>query len=248
MTIRSTACAADGWLPAGVRTAALAVVLAGSAQAAIQPSDIQLGFLQPTGSVLATDTIPVWLRLSNTSTTDAFVVDPGIADTWGLGPGFLPTSSWDGNASVPFVSYTSTNVSTWMGCSGSFNNGCDLSAYVFDWRGSNPFAAGVSLAPGAHLDYFWGNFVPLDGQAPAGTYTLYRATIGAQSTGLDADGREVSGVEFFTSTCTGDSDAACVGQSVFTRTVSAVPEPGTLALMLAGVGLVVARRVRRPRR
>ena len=58
--------------------------------------------------------------------------------------------------------------------------------------------------------------------------------------GVDAEGNPMYMVVFPATTCSFDNAQACIdaNASIFTRTVVAVPEPGTYALMALGMALV----------
>jgi hypothetical protein len=79
-----------------------------------------------------------------------------------------------------------------------------------------------------------------------GTYYFYRALIWLGVYGLDKDDNAISQVMYPAMTCSGDSLAECAGQSYFARTVVAVPEPDTFAMLLAGLGLLafITRRMK----
>lgn len=238
-------------MPWPALAAGASLLLAGQAWAQAPWSALSLSFLQPSGSALATDTIEVWLRLSNHDATETFTVDDSLPNG-GLNPADLPTATWvddpvTGGQMVDFARYTGFSLGTGYGCSGSFSAACgDGPPYVFSWNG-NPLAAPFSLGPGQQLDFLWGRFSPTGGAAPAGSYEFYRAVLWLDVMGEDADGKPLSAVAFPATTCRYDTAAECAGL-LFTRDVSAVPEVQSYALMLGGLPLLawLARR-RRPR-
>lgn len=239
------------------RSTALAgavLLLAGQAQAQAAWSSLSLTFVAPQGDVTSTDSIDVWLRLSNNDASELFTVDNSLPNG-GLNLSDLPTAAWvsnglGGGTSVDFASYTDFSLATGFGCSGTFTSagGCTMGPpYTFSFAAANPFAPlPFLLAAGQSVDYLFGTFAPTNGSVAAGTYEFYRSVVWLDVNGLDADGNALNTVIFPASTCQGDSAAACAG-SLFTRTVTAVPEPQTYALMLGGM-LLLGWQLRRQRR
>ncbi|RQO61917.1 hypothetical protein DBR47_07310 [Paucibacter sp. KBW04] len=224
--------------------AALSFTLAAPAQAQAAWSSLSLSFLQPTGTVGANDSIDVYLRLVNTDATQSFVVDNSLP-LGGMNAADLPLEGFAGNDAngqpiyMPFANYSSFYLSVGFGCSGNFTavGGCLAGPpYTFSFA-DNPFGQPYSLAAGAHQDYLFGTFKPTAGPVAAGDYFFYRSVLWLNVYGESADGTSLSSVVFPATTCNGDSPAACQGQSYFMRTVTAVPEPASYALFLAGLGL-----------
>jgi len=228
-----------------VRAAAVICTgLSGIAWAQAPASSLSLIFLEPTGVVAPTGSIPVNLRFTNNDPGLDFVVDSALPNG-GLDASILPIEGqgYDTDTGTyffaPYASYTSFDLTIGFGCSGNFTapGKClDGPPYTFEFA-SNPFSNPFTLAAGAHVDYLFGSFVPTSGPVAAGTYEFYRSVVWLNVTGLDADGRDLSSVVFPSSTCRGDSAAVCAADSYFTR-VAAVPEPTTYALMGRGLALV----------
>lgn len=234
-----------GWFARSALLAGLGLALAAPAAAQVDWSSLSLQFTQPTGLVGPNDSIDVHVRLSNNDLTDSFTVDSSLP-FGGLQEAQLPTIGYgtdpQGNAiERPFASYTGFNLGLGFGCSGSFTSSCiDGPPYSFSFA-ANPFDMPYVLAAGAHHDYLMGTFTPSAGPVAAGDYYFYRSTIFLNVYGLDADGNSLWGYAFPASTCLFTSPSECQTESYFTRTVGAVPEPESYALMFAGLGLLALR-------
>lgn len=230
------------------RIAAIGLVFSSAAWAQAPWTSLSLTFLEPTGVVGPTDSIPVNLRFSNNDPALDFVVDNDLP-FGGLDPSFLPAegSYFDANGdyvSKPFAEYTDFWLTIGFGCSGTFTSSCtDGPPYRFDFA-ANPFSPlPFTLAAGSHIDYLFGTFVPSAGPVAPGTYEFYRSVVWLDVNGLSAEGDMLNTVVFPALTCDGNSAAECAAVGYFSRVV-AVPEPGTYALMGIGLGLL-AWRVRR---
>jgi len=245
------------WVVRMLRAVAVVCMgLSGAAWAQAPWTSLSLTFLEPTGVVGPTDSIPVNLRFTNNDATLDFVVDNSLPNG-GLDTSFLPTTGQYFDASdptcpggycyQPFDRYTDFSLTIGFGCSGTFTapgmctNG---PPYTFEFA-ANPFnSLPFTLAAGSSTDYLFGTFVPSSGPVAAGTYEFYRSVVWLNVGGYDVAGHALSAVVFPALTCTGDSAAACASVGYFSRVV-AVPEPGTYALMGLGFGLLGWRLRRR---
>jgi PEP-CTERM motif len=223
-------------------------LLAVPAHAMVAPG-LSLSFTQATGTVLATDSIDVWVTLSY-SDDEAFTFDLSESSPpFGLTPSLLPLTGSNGGLGlydVEFATYTRAYLYTSRYCSGTFTTTpCDGPPYdVGIGQGPNWFAVGdaYTLAPGASQDFLLLTLTPTGGSAAPGTYEFYNVGLGIGIEGEDIDGNLLEArVEALT--CPDFNPSSCS----FSRVVTAVPEPGSWAMMLSGlaVALGVARR-RRP--
>ncbi len=222
-----------------------------TAQAALPQGT--LTFVAPSGSATADETIDVLMRLQLDAASSPLVFSSDPLS--GFDPADLPTQgTWfdpvTGASELrDFASITGALLNVYYECSGTFTAaGCGPGAsYSFDfWFGGvsgPPSLVGVSsfsLAPGASTEFLLGRFTPRAGGAEPGTYRFYTAGVTIGFVGQDALGETLfsNGIDIARSCPEQTDDCA------FVRTVSAVPEPGTLGLWLSGVAVAgfVARR------
>ncbi len=195
-----------------------------------------LSFETPRGTVGATDSIDVFVTLTLDATSAAITTDASGTVTSGYGATDLP----------PGFSVTSSNLNTSFMCSGTFTNACNGPPYDFHFGKSFGgigtefgFASSLDIQPGNSQTFLFGTFAPTNGTPVApGTYSFYDAAFFIQlydntqndpGTGASPWHIDVN----IASTCS-SQDVSCS----FQRTVAAVPEPETYAMLLAGLGLV----------
>jgi PEP-CTERM motif len=228
----------------GLLTGALAAVPTAQAQAVLPFGT--LTFTTPTGAVLNTEVVEVGLRLTLDASSPAlsFSSQP----LTGFDPSVIPANGYyyppngDPRELRPFASVSSANLNVFAGCSGTFIANCTpgVNDYTFDFNyGANSVIGlnNANVLPGGTLDFVIGSFTPKAGGATPGVYDFSVAGLTLEFVGLDASGNFL-----FTD---GELLAGTCPTCDFTRTVSAVPEPQTYALMLLGllgVGGYVGRR------
>ncbi len=232
---------------------AMSLALASTqANAQASASALKIEFLSPTGTASPTDAIPVYMRLTNTDTSQAFTLS-STGGVWGMPSTELPPTAWSWDPTlgsyveVAFANYSSFSLGVAYECSSTFTGpGCATGPYTFTFGGIS-FSNQFQLAAGGSIEYEYGHFTPTTGTAPVGSYTLYNAPLMLVINGTAQDGRNLTGLLTLANSCSGTlSDCVATGQA-FTRTVLAVPEPGQLTLMSLGLLALTARQLRRRR-
>jgi hypothetical protein len=230
---------------------ALALIAAAQSQAAVEA---QLSFVEPTANVSATAAVEVWVRLSLSPTSDPLTLHgANYPFTATFLQGLLPTTGTYYDPQLgqhvedTFVGYNRLALNTSYTHGGNFTVGYNQagSAYKFTfWTSSTPgkpslnYRADFELQAGESFDYLFGVFNPVNGQAPVGTYTFYNTSLFAYVDGFGQSGQWLNAdVANLGSTCA-NQQASCA----FTRTVTAVPEPGTWLLMAVGAAGLLSRR------
>jgi len=231
-------------------SALLAAVLAATpaAQAALPTGS--LSFVTPTATVGANESIDVFMRLTLDAESAPLVFSSNPLT--GFAPADLPT---EGNYFDPitgvqetrsFASIDGAYLNVFYVCGGSFTNSdCSASSnYRFDFWFNDPSNPpdrpsliglnSFNLLAGQSTDFLFGVFTPQPGGAAPGTYEFFGAGVTIGFYGSDATGAYLytNGVDIAQSCPT--QDASCA----FTRTVTAVPEPGAVAMWVAGLGML----------
>jgi hypothetical protein len=232
-------------------TLALSAGLAGPAFAELPFGT--LSFVERTGTVAADQVIPVVMRLTLDPDSPAlsFTSDP----LTGFAPEDIPTQGRFYNPVTqqledrPFAEVTGAFLNTYYSCQGDFTSGCSPSAnYSFEFNTvtspghpSINFVDAFTLNPGESFEYTFGYFVPAPGGATPGVYRWNGTAVTLNFRGVDADGNTGTAFTSWEIGTGGSLDP----DFAFERTVTAIPEPGTWALMglgLFGIAAVARRR------
>ena len=205
--------------------------------------NITLTYAQPQGEISPTDPFDVWVHVDSdraigTSQGASFGFD--VADLPASGSAYDPDSGqW---VTAAFASYTTLSIKPGYGCHGN----CSLFGYRFVEPAADDGRRFLDLA-GAELrtgDFLLGTFVPA-GTVQPGTYRVPLIP----SLTLNVQGLSASGLLLNAHVGSGSVIRTCAvpGQGFcdFSRTVTMVPEPGTMAYALTGLALLAAARARR---
>ncbi len=195
-----------------------------------------LSYVQPTGTVFSNQPIDVYLRLTLDPSSDPLTTDASGRPTSGFNPlnYFGPIDLNDPNTRI-FLNEAAE-------CSGTLNP-CTVGDYQFDFNYGLPnfiSPTNFDLQAGQSFEWLLGSFTPVGGNATPGNYVFYNAGVNFQifNPGLDLLDSSDDQSDFLSiiDTCR-NQDSACA----FSREVlaaSAVPEPASWAMLLAGFGAV----------
>ncbi|MFG6412751.1 PEP-CTERM sorting domain-containing protein [Roseateles sp. DC23W] len=204
-------------------------------------------WVQRTGTTNGTDAVEIWLRLTTHADASPLFLD---GSTTSFDAKDFETLSNRGFARIDRI-YNSGATSFGRGdnfCPPPPARGCSdaASPWRFQFnRGADSFFAAQAehLAAGQSRDYLFATFTPKNGAVAPGIYSLGNAELSLGVDGVDVDGNRLAFSLRLGATC-GEGAADCA----FSRTVTAVPEPATAALMGLGLlGMVMARNWRRQR-
>lgn len=161
-----------------------------------------LSFVEPTGTVGSTDSIPVWIRLTLDAGSDPLDLnnDPNASPPFGVPTANYPASFYSQNlyeagftayelVSVDSLSYVGLNTSFY--CNNTFTspvNSCAPGAYSFDFNVSGPDTINYvpvtnggptfTVQPGGSHDYLFGTFTPTGGgPVEPGNYYFYGSSL-----------------------------------------------------------------------
>ncbi len=212
-------------------TAALAATLAASpSQAAFIAT---LEFVTPNAIVLSNQPIDVRVRLRVDPTSDALTTDASgrITSGFDFGSYMGPIDLTDPDTFV--------RINEFLECSGTFS--CGSPQYSFDFNYALPnfiSPQNLNLQPGDTVEWVFGTYTPVGGNAPAGVYNMFNVGFFVSIDNFDDPNNVVSDSG-------GNLAQTCAGQNpqcAFTRTVlaapNAVPEPATWAMMIGGFGAI----------
>jgi PEP-CTERM motif len=231
-----------------VRVAIAGVILLAGGQAlwGQPPSKGILTFTTPAGTVSQTDSIPVWLTLL-LDPSYALATDASGNVITGLTISDIQANLFSGlpNGVDPTTDSLRSDVNVAFGCSGSFTNSCTSGPpydFSFNFNADSMIApVDLSLSAESSTDYLFGKFDPTGGTAPVGSYEFYYSTLFIQvfdNNFLQDPNDPNSGALHIADVPIADT----ANSTSFTRDVTGsttTPEPGTSALMLAGLGILV---------
>jgi hypothetical protein len=227
-----------------MRSIAIVTLMVGLLQSAAAYSAVigSLVFVTPTGTVGATDTIDINVRLTLDASSDPLTYNPYDSYPNGVNDNDIPLEGHDdfGNP-VVFAEYSYIGQFTGRSCNDTFTVGCSGagSQYSYSVPTTNSwFDFDGTINAGESMDFTLYTLTPVAGGAAPGTYDLFTGYLGLEIIGEDEFGSELrADIYSFSTNC---SDANCT----FSRTVSAVPLPAAAWLFgSAMIGLFgIARR------
>lgn len=201
-----------------------------------------LSFTTPSAIVGPNDDIPVFLTLSLAPGSDALIIGENDMVSSGYDSSVLP----DGfNVDAVVMQQTKA-------CTDTFTGACANMPYNFTFfkvAAQAPLFPNLNLQPGESTSFLFGTFTPSQGPVAEGLYSATSFGLTLQFTDFSQpDPNEPQSAEndswTFPVTYAGTCETQGLGCG-FQRTVAAVPEPETYAMLLAGLGLIGWRVKRR---
>jgi hypothetical protein len=221
----------------------MAMLFSASSAIAAVPS-LSLAFKDSAVTVNPNENVDIWVTLT---VSDApLVIDLSSPQTYpfGLDPSLLPGT---GNnytvpaSNVPFAHYDNVNLFTSRSCVDDVTDSlCNPLIYTYttwstpgNWLElpNNSPDNKITLSQGTH-DFIVNTLMPVGGYATPGSYNIFNVGLGLFVNGRAADGTELTADVFALTTCPNGGDCA------FTINVVPVPEPETMAMLLAGLGII----------
>ena len=209
-----------------------------------------LQFITPNATVGVNDPIQVWVKLTLDANSSA--MNFSSYPLTGFAAADLPTqgSAYDpatnSYMTADFAHIDSAAFGARMNCSPGFDcPGTGTDSYTFNFADNANsglvYQTYFNLNPGQSYDYLFGQFTPKAGGAAPGVYQLTNVELLIFFTGVDAAGHVLyfSEEPGIATSCNGGTTLGCA----FTRTVMAVPEPSSYAML--GLGLLAIAGVAR---
>lgn len=242
------------------KVTALFVALTLSATAAAFPIG-SLEWVQPTGTVTPTESIPVSFRLRLTDDSMPLII--GAQSSGAPMSGLDAADLEELDIRFPDYRITNTYLNHFFECGGTFTSSClEAPPYRFEFSTAFP-NYDVEFLPGVAYELAHGTFIPEPGPVPAGTYQHFNSGIYFVVEGfynnrrydpaLDPTHPDYEPETLPFSRRYDIASIGCVGECgcsgpgcTFERTVKqSVPAPGPLTLLLGALALVAVQRAHR---